>query len=67
MILSPRLAEHYAALKQQASDCLLLTQVGAFMDVLHEDVRVVAQLTGLKLQMAVEVASLPNATNSKEV
>jgi DNA mismatch repair protein MutS len=55
MIFSPRLAEQYAALKQQAPDCLLLMQVGSFMQVQAEDARAVALVTGLKLQMAGEV------------
>lgn len=55
MIFSPRLVEQYAALKQQAPDCLLLMQVGSFMQAQAEDARVVALVTGLKLQMGGEV------------
>ena len=55
MIFSPKLVRRYRELKAEASDCLLLMQVGAFMDVMDKDARVVAEVTGLKLQMAGEV------------
>ena len=42
-------------LKQDVPDCLLLMQVGAFMQVMDHDARTVSQVTGLKLQMAGEV------------
>jgi DNA mismatch repair protein MutS len=55
MIFSPKLVQRYHGLKAEAPDCLLLMQVGAFMDVMDEDARAVAEVTGLKLQMAGEV------------
>ena len=55
MIFSPKLVQRYRELKAEVPDCLLLMQVGAFMDVMDEDARAVAEVTGLKLQMAGEV------------
>ena len=55
MIFSPKLVQRYRELKAEAPDCLLLMQVGAFMDVMDEDARAVADVTGLKLQMAGDV------------
>ena len=47
--------DRYRALKEEAPDCILLMQVGAFMQVLNEDARAVSQVTGLKLRMAGDV------------
>ena len=55
MIFSPKLVKRYRELKAEVPDCLLLMQVGAFMDVMDEDARAVAEVTGLKLQMAGDV------------
>ena len=55
MVVSKKLTDAYRALKQEAGDCLLLMQVGAFMQVMDEDARKVAAVTGLKLQMAGDV------------
>ena len=55
MILSRKLLMRYRELKQEVPDCLLLMQVGAFMQVMDQDARTVSQVTGLKLQMAGEV------------
>jgi len=55
MILSRKLLMRYRELKQDVPDCLLLMQVGAFMQVLGEDARAVSEVTGLTLQMAGEV------------
>jgi DNA mismatch repair ATPase MutS len=55
MILSQKLLTRYRELKQEVPDCLLLMQVGAFMQVMDQDARTVSQVTGLKLQMAGEV------------
>ena len=55
MIFSPKLVQRYRELKAEVPDCLLLMQVGAFMDVMDEDARAVTEVTGLKLQMAGEV------------
>ncbi len=55
MVFSPKLVNRYKELKQEAPDCLLLMQVGAFMQVMDEDARAVSKVTGLKLQMAGDV------------
>ena len=55
MIFSPKLVKRYRKLKAQVPDCLLLMQVGAFMDVMDDGARAVAGVTGLKLQMAGDV------------
>jgi DNA mismatch repair ATPase MutS len=55
MIFSQKLVDRYDELKQRVPDCILLMQVGAFMQVMNEDARVVSQVTGLKLRMAGEV------------
>jgi DNA mismatch repair ATPase MutS len=52
MILSQKRLARYRELKQDVPDCLLLMQVGAFMQVMDQDARTVSQVTGLKLQMA---------------
>lgn len=41
MVFSPKLAKRYKELKTEARDCLLLMQVGAFMQVMDEDARAV--------------------------
>lgn len=55
MIQSPKTVQRYRELKEQVPDCLLLMQVGAFMQVMDGDARAVAGVTGLKLQMAGDV------------
>jgi len=55
MIYSAKLVKRYQELKAEAPGCLLLMQVGSFMQVQDEDARAVAAVTGLKLQMAGEV------------
>lgn len=55
MVVSKKLTETYRTLKQESEGCLLLMQVGAFMQVMDEDARQVSKVTGLKLQMAGEV------------
>ena len=55
MVYSPKLVKRYQGLKENVPDCLLLMQVGAFMQVMNDDARVVSQVTGLKLQMAGDV------------
>ena len=52
MVLSQKLLTRYRTLKQDVPDCLLLMQVGAFMQVMGDDARAVSEVTGLKLQMA---------------
>ena len=55
MVYSPKLIRRYQELKENVPDCLLLMQVGVFMQVMDEDARAVSQVTGLKLQMAGDV------------
>ncbi|MEO5346682.1 MAG: hypothetical protein H7834_09940 [Magnetococcus sp. YQC-9] len=55
MVFSDRLVMHYRELKQQEPDCILLMQVGAFMQVMNDDARTLARLVGLKLKMAGDV------------
>jgi DNA mismatch repair protein MutS len=55
MVFSQKLITRYSELKQQAPDCLLLMQVGTFMQVMNEDAKVVSEFTGLKLQLTGEV------------
>jgi DNA mismatch repair protein MutS len=55
MVLSQKLISRYRELKQEAKDCILLMQVGAFMQVMDKDAKTLSQLTGLKLQMAGEI------------
>ncbi len=55
MVYSPKLVKRYQELKVNVPDCLLLMQVGAFMQVMNDDARVVSQVTGLKLQVAGDV------------
>jgi hypothetical protein len=42
MVFSQKLADQYRELRS-AADCLLLMQVGAFMQVMNEDARTVAE------------------------
>jgi len=55
MVFSPKLVKRYQELKEEVVDCLLLMQVGVFMQVMDEDARAVSEVTGLKLRMAGEV------------
>ena len=55
MVFSPKLVKRYQEVKEEVVDCLLLMQVGVFMQVMDEDARAVSEVTGLKLQMAGEV------------
>ncbi len=52
MAVSHKLIARYREVMEEVADCLLLMQVGAFMQVMDEDARVVSKVTGLKLQMA---------------
>ncbi|MFO1421391.1 MAG: hypothetical protein U1F59_10765 [Candidatus Competibacteraceae bacterium] len=52
MVIAERLIAEYRTLKASLpEDLLLLMQVGAFMQVLDDDARAVAAVTGLRLQM----------------
>ena len=55
VIRSPKLVARYRELKTEVPECLLLMQVGAFMQVMNDDARAVSAVTGLKLQMAGDV------------
>jgi DNA mismatch repair ATPase MutS len=55
MVYSEKLVKRYRELHQEAPDCLLLMQVGAFMQVMDEDARAVVTVTGMKLQIAGDV------------
>ena len=55
MAISSTILEQYTALKGDVPDCLLLMQVGIFMQVLNEDARAVSAVTGLKLRMSGDV------------
>jgi len=55
MVFSQKLVKRYKELKEEVPDCLLLMQVGVFMQVMDKDARAVSQVTGLKLQMAGDV------------
>ena len=52
MIFSQKLAFRYRELKADTPGCVLLMQVGAFMQVMDEDARRVSEVTGLKLSMS---------------
>lgn len=55
MFASAKLAGRYKTLKADHPDCLLLMQVGSFMQVMNDDARAVAAITGLKLKMGGDV------------
>lgn len=57
MVFSDKLAIHYRELKTQELDCILLMQVGAFMQVMDEDAHTLARVVGLKLKMAGDVGN----------
>ena len=52
MVISAKLIERYRTLKAGALGCLLLMQVGAFMQAMDEDARAISAVTGLKLQVS---------------
>jgi DNA mismatch repair protein MutS len=55
MIHSSKLTQRYGTLKQEAPHCLLLMQVGSFLQVMNDDARVVSGITGLKLKMSGDI------------
>ncbi|HRY44364.1 MAG TPA: hypothetical protein P5164_10490 [Thermoanaerobaculia bacterium] len=57
MVVSQKLIARYAELKAEAPGCLLLMQVGTFLQVQGDDARTVSGVTGLKLQMGGDVDS----------
>jgi len=57
MVFSQKLITRYSELKKEVPDCILLMQVGAFMQVMNKDAEVLFEVTGLKLQMGGDVDS----------
>jgi len=57
MFFSKKIVDRYLELKLQVPDCVLLMQVGAFMQVMNEDANTVSELTGLALQIAGDPAA----------
>jgi len=55
MVVSAKLQQHYLHLKSQVPDAVLLMQVGAFMQVMNEDAKIVSKICGIKLQMAGDI------------
>jgi hypothetical protein len=55
MVISEKLIERDRALKAEVPECLLLMQVGAFMQVMDEDAHAVSAVTGLELQIGGDV------------
>ena len=55
MAISKTIIEQYRQLKADAPKCVLLMQVGVFMQALNDDARTVSQVTGLKLRMSGDV------------
>jgi len=55
MVFSQKLINRYSQLKTEVPDCILLMQVGAFMQVMSKDAEVLFEVTGLKLQMGGDV------------
>jgi DNA mismatch repair ATPase MutS len=51
MIFPKKLINRYHELKKEVPDCILLMQVGAFMQVMDEDAKTVSSITGLTLQV----------------
>jgi len=47
--------ERYQELKAEEQTDILLMQVGAFMQVMNEDAKLVSEITGIKLQMAGDI------------
>ncbi len=47
MVFSQKLAKRYKELKEDVPDCLLLMQVGVFMQVMDEDARAVSAVPTL--------------------
>jgi DNA mismatch repair protein MutS len=58
-MFSQKLVTRYNELKRQAPDCILLMQVGTFMQVMNEDAQIVSDLTQLKLQISGDVGAEP--------
>ena len=44
MVLSQKLISRYRELRQEAKDCVLLMQVGAFMQVMDKDAKALSHL-----------------------
>ena len=57
MVFSNTLKVRYPEMKSEALDCILLMQVGVFMQVMDEYAKKLSHVTGLKLKMAGDVES----------
>ncbi|MBT3192197.1 MAG: hypothetical protein HN341_06545 [Verrucomicrobia bacterium] len=57
MVFSEKLEQRYRELKGEHPDCVLVMQVGVFMQVMNDDARAVSEITGLKLKMAGDIDS----------
>ena len=57
MVFSEKLEQRYRELKGEHRDCVLVMQVGVFMQVMNDDARAVSEITGLKLKMAGDIDS----------
>ena len=56
MFYSKKVHSRYVELKKGLpEDCVLLLQVGTFMQVMEEDARKVGEITGIKLQMVGDI------------
>ncbi len=55
MVFSQKLITRYEELKKEAPDCILLMQVGAFLQVMSEDAEVLSEVSDLKLQIGGQV------------
>jgi len=45
MVFSQKLLTRYEELKKEAPDCILLMQVGAFLQVMSEDAEVLSEVS----------------------
>ena len=54
-VRATQLFDRYSELSREVLDCILLMQVGAFMQVMDANARSVSRITGLKLQVAGDV------------
>jgi len=57
MFFSQKVFEQYELLSKEHPECVLLLQVGSFMQVFNKDAKTVSKVTGLKLKMAGDIES----------
>jgi len=55
MFFSKKVFDRYNDLKKEQKECLLLMQVGSFMQVFNDDAKAVSEVTGLKLKLAGDI------------